>query len=348
MEPSRVFADGALDGRVAIVTGGGTNLGKAAAAELARCGAVGADRGPARGGARGRPRRRSASGCSWVAGDIRERAGAEAIVRDRARAPRPPGPPAQQRRRPVLRPGRGHHREGLARGPAAERRRDAGDVRGRLRARDAPSRRGDDRQRDRLARTRDSRRWPTPAPPGRRSRRSRASSPQPGPRDGVSVIAVAIGRFATESLRKYPAELWRSAAASVPLQRLGEVEEYGWLVALLASPLGEALSGSVVTIDGGARQLDRPVAAARARPRTARCRPRSEPPAEARRRAPGQVEAADGDRTRVIGLEGRGSTIELPPRRAKCCGCTEAFQASRAGSIPVARPDAAARSPSPR
>ena len=32
MEPSRVFEDGALEGRVAIVTGGGTNLGKAAAA----------------------------------------------------------------------------------------------------------------------------------------------------------------------------------------------------------------------------------------------------------------------------------------------------------------------------
>ena len=30
--PSEVFADGALDGRVALVTGGGTNLGKAAAA----------------------------------------------------------------------------------------------------------------------------------------------------------------------------------------------------------------------------------------------------------------------------------------------------------------------------
>ena len=36
---ARVFVDGALEGRVAIVTGGGTNLGKAAAAELVRCGA---------------------------------------------------------------------------------------------------------------------------------------------------------------------------------------------------------------------------------------------------------------------------------------------------------------------
>ena len=32
---SRVFADGLLDGQVAIVTGGGTNLGKAAAGTIA-------------------------------------------------------------------------------------------------------------------------------------------------------------------------------------------------------------------------------------------------------------------------------------------------------------------------
>ena len=68
--------------------------------------------------------------------------------------------------------------------------------------------------------------------------------------DGVSVLALALGRLATESLRKYPAELWRRAAESVPLQRLGEVEEYGWLVALLATPMARALSGSVVTLDG--------------------------------------------------------------------------------------------------
>ena len=68
--------------------------------------------------------------------------------------------------------------------------------------------------------------------------------------DDVSVTAIALGRFATESLRKYPAELWRRAAVTVPLQRLGTLEEYGWLVALLASPLGREFSGSVVTLDG--------------------------------------------------------------------------------------------------
>src|SRR5262249_35851479 len=69
--------------------------------------------------------------------------------------------------------------------------------------------------------------------------------------DGVAVVAAALGRLATESLRKYPADLGRRAAKGVPLQRLGEVEESGWLVALLATPLGRALSGSVVTLDGG-------------------------------------------------------------------------------------------------
>jgi len=68
--------------------------------------------------------------------------------------------------------------------------------------------------------------------------------------DGLAVVAVALGHFDTESLRRYPAELWRSAAASVPPQRLGTLEEYGWIIALLATPLGKALSGSVITLDG--------------------------------------------------------------------------------------------------
>jgi citronellol/citronellal dehydrogenase len=67
---------------------------------------------------------------------------------------------------------------------------------------------------------------------------------------GVSVVALAAGHFDTQSLRKYPEPVWRAAARTVPLQRLGREAEHAWLVALACSPLGRALSGSVVTLDG--------------------------------------------------------------------------------------------------
>jgi citronellol/citronellal dehydrogenase len=69
--------------------------------------------------------------------------------------------------------------------------------------------------------------------------------------DGIAVIAAAAGHFETEVLSKYPEPVRRNAAATVPLQRLGRPEEHAWLIALLASPLGRALSGSTVTLDGG-------------------------------------------------------------------------------------------------
>lgn len=69
---------------------------------------------------------------------------------------------------------------------------------------------------------------------------------------GIAVIAAAIGRFDTESLRKYPEPVYRGAARSVPLGRLGTMSEFAWLIALLATPLGRALSGSTVTLDGAA------------------------------------------------------------------------------------------------
>jgi citronellol/citronellal dehydrogenase len=68
--------------------------------------------------------------------------------------------------------------------------------------------------------------------------------------DNITVLALAAGHFDTESLRKYPDVVWQSAARSVPLQRLGREEEHAWLVALAASPLGRAMSGSVITLDG--------------------------------------------------------------------------------------------------
>ncbi len=73
---------------------------------------------------------------------------------------------------------------------------------------------------------------------------------------GVAVVAAAIGRFDTESLRKYPDVVWKGAAASVPLQRLGTMDEFAWLIVLLASPLGRDFSGSVVTLDGALDDWD--------------------------------------------------------------------------------------------
>jgi len=68
--------------------------------------------------------------------------------------------------------------------------------------------------------------------------------------DGVSLVSVALGRFATESLKKYPEPIWRTAAETVPLQRLGEVADYGALISLLVGPLGRAMSGTTISLDG--------------------------------------------------------------------------------------------------
>jgi citronellol/citronellal dehydrogenase len=221
---SQVFAESLLDERVSVVTGGGTGLGKAAARELAACGAQ-------------------------VVGDVRERDDAERIVRaalDRhgrldllvnnaggqyfvpAEAITDRGWQAVTRlnvggtelmsRTAVelaMRPAKSgtivnvtlspHH--GLAGMTHSSAARAA--VEGYTRA---------------LARE-----WAA---------------------DGIAVLAVAAGHFDTESIRKYPEPVWRAAARTVPLQRLGREEEHAWLVALAASPLGRALSGSVVTLDG--------------------------------------------------------------------------------------------------
>jgi citronellol/citronellal dehydrogenase len=67
----------------------------------------------------------------------------------------------------------------------------------------------------------------------------------------VKLCAVAAGQFDTEVLRtKYPREVAENVVRTVPLQRLGRPEEMAWLIAYLASPAGDFLSGSVVTIDG--------------------------------------------------------------------------------------------------
>jgi NAD(P)-dependent dehydrogenase (short-subunit alcohol dehydrogenase family) len=70
-------------------------------------------------------------------------------------------------------------------------------------------------------------------------------------RFGIRLTALAAGHFATETLRtKYPKQVVEGVAGTVPLGRLGTEEEFGWLVAYLASPAGDYLSGAILTIDG--------------------------------------------------------------------------------------------------
>jgi citronellol/citronellal dehydrogenase len=70
-------------------------------------------------------------------------------------------------------------------------------------------------------------------------------------RFGIRLVALAAGQFATETLRtKYPKPVVEGVAGTIPLGRLGTEEEFAWLVAYLASPAGDFVSGTVLTIDG--------------------------------------------------------------------------------------------------
>jgi citronellol/citronellal dehydrogenase len=67
---------------------------------------------------------------------------------------------------------------------------------------------------------------------------------------GIAVTAVAAGHFDTEAMGKYPDTVRAGMGLSVPLGRLGYPQEHAWLVALLCSALGRALNGSTITLDG--------------------------------------------------------------------------------------------------
>ena len=70
-------------------------------------------------------------------------------------------------------------------------------------------------------------------------------------RFGIKLCALAAGQFATETLlTKYPQVVVDNLERSIPIGRAGRPEEMAWLVAYLASPAGDYLSGAVLTIDG--------------------------------------------------------------------------------------------------
>ena len=70
-------------------------------------------------------------------------------------------------------------------------------------------------------------------------------------RFGITLTALAAGHFATETLRtKYPKAVVDGVAHTVPLGRLGTEQEFAELVAFVASPGGDYISGSIITSDG--------------------------------------------------------------------------------------------------
>lgn len=70
---------------------------------------------------------------------------------------------------------------------------------------------------------------------------------------GIRVNCVEPGIIATTGLFRYPdgAELARGLQAEIPLKRLGRSEEVAWLVAFLAGPAGDYVTGQTFVIDGG-------------------------------------------------------------------------------------------------
>ncbi len=239
--PSEIFAPGLLSGRVALVTGGGTGLGRAPAQELARCGAhvtiagrreevlaqTAAEIGP---------------GVDWVAGDVRERVGAVSLI----------GSVVERRGRLDLLVNNAGGQyftpaELIAlKGWRAVWRLNVQGILNMSEAAFALAMRSAGAGTIVNVTLSPHHGMPGMAHSGAARASVEALTRELAERwaqDGVSVAAVAAGVFETDVLAKYPATVRAGAARIVPLGRLGDAAEHAWLVALLASPLGRAFSG---------------------------------------------------------------------------------------------------------
>jgi citronellol/citronellal dehydrogenase len=248
-QPSRIFRPGALEGQVVLVTGGGTNLGRRATAELLACGARVVIAGR-REDVLAATAQELGGDCSYVAGDIREPEAAARLIATTVER--------HGHLDTLVNNAGGQYfvpAEGItAKGWNAVLRLNVGGTLAMMRA---AAERGFGPAGGMVVNVTVSPHHGMPAMAHTGAARAAVEAlgrehAVEWAQRGIGVVSLAIGRFDTESLRKYPDVVQRGAARTVPLQRLGRMEEFGWAVALLASPLGHALSGSVVTVDGGA------------------------------------------------------------------------------------------------
>jgi citronellol/citronellal dehydrogenase len=263
---SQVFAAGLFAGRVALVTGGGTGLGKATAIELARCGASVVIAGrreevlvkaASEIEAQGAPSPAAPGAVRWLAGDVRDAADARRLVA---------GTLERCGRLDMLVNNAGGQYFAPAEGIVAKGWRAVWrlNVEGMLNMADAAHAAGlgaapDAREGAREGAIVNVTLSPHHGMPGMaHSGAARAAVEaltrelaQRWAGEGIAVTALAAGHFDTEAMTKYPASVRAGMGRSVPLGRLGRPQEHAWLVALLCSPLGRALNGSTVTLDGG-------------------------------------------------------------------------------------------------
>jgi len=68
---------------------------------------------------------------------------------------------------------------------------------------------------------------------------------------GITVNAVMPGNIITEGLQGLGADYLKSMAASVPLKRLGSVEDIGYAALFLASREAGYITGQTIVVDGG-------------------------------------------------------------------------------------------------
>src|SRR3954469_4971459 len=245
---SEIFAPGLLSGQVALVTGGGTGLGKAAARELLACGASVLLTGR-REEVLSQACAELGDGCSFVTGDVRDRASCDTIV-DAALE-------RFGRLDTLVNNAGGQYfvpAEAIAlKGwQAVSRLNVGGTLTMSLAAYERALKPGGGGAIVNVTLS------PHHGLAGMtHSSAARAAVEgltrelaQRWAADGVAVSAAAAGHFETEAIQKYPDVVRQGAARSGPLGRLGRPEEHAWLIALLASPLGRRFSGSVVTLDG--------------------------------------------------------------------------------------------------
>jgi len=247
--PSRIFAPGLLDGQVAVVTGGGTGLGRATALELAACGAhvIVAGRRPD-------PLEEAAAGCEGgrgeaIACDVREEDQIDALV-DRVLD--------RHGRIDLLVNNAGGQFMSPAEAitPKGFRTVVRLNLEGTWLMTHAVATRAMILQGG--GKVVSVTLSPHHGLPGM----AHSSAARAGvenlmrvlsiewARFGIRLTALASGHFGTEAIQKYPEPVRENVARTIPLGRLGRPEEQAWLIAYIASPAGDYLSGTTLTLDG--------------------------------------------------------------------------------------------------